>query len=109
MGRGDGSGRMVSPDDADDTGTRILQRGLSEDPEDRTHPHFFSLTRRPRAEGPVHIALGPLDLDDVRTLIRQELRAERTGEGLRHVKHAHALQSTENRHSVLLPGDVCWR
>ncbi|MBZ6372879.1 MULTISPECIES: DNA polymerase IV [Microbacterium] len=24
MGRGDGSGRMVSPDDADDTGTRIL-------------------------------------------------------------------------------------
>ena len=33
------------------TGTRILQRGLSEDPDDRTHPHFFSLTKPPRAEG----------------------------------------------------------
>ena len=33
------------------TGTRILQRGLSEDPDDRTHPHFYSLTKPPRAEG----------------------------------------------------------
>ncbi len=30
------------------TGMRFLQRGLTEDPGDRAHPHFFSLTRRPR-------------------------------------------------------------
>ncbi|MBT9256925.1 wax ester/triacylglycerol synthase family O-acyltransferase [Phycicoccus sp. MAQZ13P-2] len=33
------------------TGNRLLQRGLTEDPDDRTHPHFLGLTRPPRAEG----------------------------------------------------------
>lgn len=33
------------------TGMRILQRGLSADPEDREHPFFFALTRPPRAPG----------------------------------------------------------
>ena len=31
------------------TGMRLLVRGLSTDPDDREHPFFFSLTRRPRA------------------------------------------------------------
>ncbi|MBD3782219.1 MAG: wax ester/triacylglycerol synthase family O-acyltransferase [Micrococcales bacterium] len=47
------------------TGTRILQRGLSEDPDDRTHPHFFSLTRRPRVEGESREPVG-----DVASILR---------------------------------------
>ena len=31
------------------TGMRLLERGLSQDPDDREHPFFFSLTKRPRA------------------------------------------------------------
>lgn len=33
------------------TGMRILQRGLSTDPDDREHPFFFSTRRPPRPEG----------------------------------------------------------
>jgi WS/DGAT/MGAT family acyltransferase len=33
------------------TGMRILQRGLSPDPDDRDHPFFFSLVKPPRAPG----------------------------------------------------------
>ncbi|KRE63699.1 wax ester/triacylglycerol synthase family O-acyltransferase [Nostocoides sp. Soil756] len=32
------------------TAMRFLQRGLATTPEDRSHPHFFSLDRRPRTE-----------------------------------------------------------
>lgn len=32
------------------TAMRFLRRGLSEDPTDLEHPHFFSLRRRPRSE-----------------------------------------------------------
>ncbi len=47
------------------TGTRILQRGLSEDPDDRTHPHFFSLVKKPRAEGDTREPVG-----DVASILR---------------------------------------
>lgn len=47
------------------TGTRILQRGLADSPADRTHPHFFSLTRRPRAEGESREPVG-----DVASILR---------------------------------------
>ncbi len=47
------------------TGTRILQRGLSEDPDDRTHPHFYSLTRPPRAESAPREPVG-----DVASILR---------------------------------------
>ena len=33
------------------TGMRILQRGLSPDPDDREHPFFFALTKPPRPAG----------------------------------------------------------
>lgn len=47
------------------TGTRILQRGLADSPADRTHPHFFSLTRRPRPEGESREPVG-----DVASILR---------------------------------------
>jgi diacylglycerol O-acyltransferase / wax synthase len=47
------------------TGMRLLQRGLSEDPDDRTHPLFFSLTRRPRSE-----ATAPEPVGDVTSILR---------------------------------------
>lgn len=47
------------------TGMRFLRRGLSEDPDDRTHPHFFSLTRPPRAED-----ARPEPVGDVASILR---------------------------------------
>ncbi|MBM6399225.1 WS/DGAT/MGAT family O-acyltransferase [Phycicoccus sonneratiae] len=47
------------------TGARILQRGLSEDPADRTHPHFLGLARRPRPEGESREPVG-----DVASILR---------------------------------------
>ncbi len=46
------------------TGMRILQRGLSRDPDDRTHASFFSLTKPPRPEG------SPEPVGDVTSILR---------------------------------------
>ncbi len=46
------------------TGMRILQRGLSRDPDDRTHPSFFSLTKPPRPEG------SPEPVGDITSILR---------------------------------------
>ena len=47
------------------TGMRFLQRGLTEDPDDREHPHFFSLRRRPRSEEAAREPVG-----DVASILR---------------------------------------
>ncbi|MEO5610885.1 MAG: wax ester/triacylglycerol synthase family O-acyltransferase [Ornithinibacter sp.] len=46
------------------TGMRILQRGLSKDPADRTHLSFFSLTKPPRPEG------SPEPVADITSILR---------------------------------------
>ncbi|MBM6405317.1 wax ester/triacylglycerol synthase family O-acyltransferase [Phycicoccus sp. CSK15P-2] len=40
------------------TGNRILQRGLTEDPDDRTHAHFLALTRPHREDSPPREPVG---------------------------------------------------
>ncbi len=47
------------------TGMRLLRRGLSEDPDDREHPLFFSLPREPRAG-----SMPPEPVGDVASILR---------------------------------------
>ena len=47
------------------TGMRLLRRGLADDPDDREHPVFFSLKRRPRAEDPP-----PEPVGDITSIVR---------------------------------------
>ncbi len=47
------------------TGMRLLRRGLAEGPDDREHPVFFSLKRRPRAED-----TPPEPVGDVTSILR---------------------------------------
>lgn len=46
------------------TGMRLLRRGLADDPDDREHPLFFSLTRPPRAQD------SPEPVGDVTSILR---------------------------------------
>jgi diacylglycerol O-acyltransferase len=48
------------------TGMRLLRRGLAEDPDDREHPVFFSLKRRPRTEA----APPPEPVGDITSIVR---------------------------------------
>jgi diacylglycerol O-acyltransferase len=47
------------------TGMRLLRRGLAQDPADRDHPFFFSLTRSPRPQG-----APPEPVGDVTSILR---------------------------------------